>query len=143
LLIPRVIAEGPITLGSGYANQVRIFSAAGVQIGDTLLYLLDLVLFLGVPTNHIGYRLLSPIQLYRFFATEGPITTEVAVYSMAKSMIYMESDQNLTITLNGGSPGPTIVPTVANGSIYPGSFSFKWKCLIAYPLPITLSMSPT
>lgn len=120
---PTGVIEGPITLGSGFANQVRIFSADGVQIGDTLIISGGFS-----PVSWNSYQITLVTDAYVQFSytgslpSEGPITTEVAVYSMAKTFVYMESDQNLTITLNGGSPGPTIVPTVINGSAYPGAF---------------------
>ena len=31
------VAEGPNTLGAGFASQLQIYSAAGVQVGDTLI----------------------------------------------------------------------------------------------------------
>ncbi len=120
---PTGYVEGPITLGSGYANQIRIFSAAGVQVGDTL------VISGGFsPVSRNSYTITSVTDYYLQFSylgslpTESGITTEVAVYSMAKTFVYMESDQNLTLTLNGGSPGPTLVPTVFSGSVYPAGF---------------------
>lgn len=120
---PTGYVEGPITLGSSFANQVRIFSAAGVQIGDTLIISSGFS-----PVSWNSYQITQVVDNYLQFSytgslpTEGPITTEVAVYTMAKSMIYMESNQNLTVTLNNGNPGPTIVPIVSNGSVFPGMF---------------------
>lgn len=120
---PTGYVEGPITLGSGFANQVRIFSAAGVQIGDTL------VISSGFsPVSWGSYQITQVVDNYLQFSylgqlpSETSITTEVGVYSVAKTMVYMESNQNLTVTLNGGSPGPTIVPIVSNGSVFPGMF---------------------
>lgn len=115
--------EGPITLGSGYANQLRIFSAAGVQIGDTL------VISSGFsPVSWNSYQITKVVDNYLQFSflgllpSENNILSEVAVYSMAKKMVYMESDQSLTVTLNNGNAGPTIVPIVSNGSVFPGMF---------------------
>ena len=120
---PTGYVEGPITLGSGYANQVRIFSAAGVQIGDTLIISSGFS-----PVSWGSYQITLVTDYYLQFSytgalpSEGPITTEVAVYSMAKSMVYLETDQNLTVTLNGTTSGAQIVPQVANGSVFPGWF---------------------
>lgn len=120
---PSGYVEGPITLGSGFANQVRIFSAAGVQIGDTLIISSGFS-----PISWGSYQITQVTDNYLQFSflgqlpSETGVMTEVAVYSMAKTMVYMESNQNLTITLNGGSPGPTIVPIVSNGSVFPGMF---------------------
>ena len=127
--------EGPITLGSGYANQIRIFSAAGVQIGDTLIVSSGFS-----PVSFGSYQITLVTDYYLYFSYAGSlpaqsgVTTEVAIYSMAKSLIYMESDQNLTVTLNGGSPGPTIVPVVSNGAVFPGMFLLNG---ITYSLSVT------
>lgn len=132
---PSGYVEGPITLGASFANQVRIFSAAGVQIGDTL------IISSGFSPVSLGsYQITLVTDYYLQFSftgslpSESGILTEVAVYSMAKTMIYMESDQNLTLTLNGGSPGPTIVPVVSNGSVFPGMFLLNG---VVYSLSVT------
>ena len=133
---PMGIAEGPITLGSGFANQIRIFSAAGVQVGDTL------VISSGFsPVSWGSYQITLVTDSYIQFSyvgslpAEGPITTEIAVYSTAKSMIYLESDQNLGVTLNGILSGAQIVPQVANGSAFPGSFMQNGS--VVYSLSVT------
>lgn len=111
-------AQGPITLGSGFANQLRIFSAAGVQAGDTLIISGG---FSPVSWNSYQITLVTDYYLQFSYAgslpAEGPIVTEaVAVYSMAKSMIYMESDQQLELLINGAGSGPVIIPPVSNGT---------------------------
>jgi len=120
---PTGYVEGPITLGSGFANQIRIFSSAGVQVGDSVVissgfspvswntYQVTLV-----TDNYVQFSYLGSLP------AESGITTEVAVYDMAKTMVYLETDQSLTITLNGGNAGPTVIPIVSNGSVFPGMF---------------------
>lgn len=132
---PSGYVEGPITLGSSFANQIRIFSADGVQIGDTL------VISSGFsPVSWGSYQITLVTDYYLYFSftgqlpSESGILTEVAVYSVAKTMVYCESDQNLTLTLNGGSPGPTIVPIVSNGSVFPGMFLLNGS---VYSLSVT------
>jgi len=121
---PNGIVEGPITLGSTFANQVRIFSAGGVQVGDTLVISGG---FSPVSQNSYIVTLVTDKWVQFSYAgslpQEGPITTEaIAFYSMAKSMIYLESDQNLEVLINDAVSGPTIEPTVAIGQIFPGLF---------------------
>jgi hypothetical protein len=132
---PTGYVQGPITLGSGFANQVRIFSAAGVQIGDTVVISSG---FSPVSWGSYQITLVTDNTLQFSYTgslpTESGILTKVAVYSVAKTMIYAESDQNLTLTLNGGSPGPTIVPIVSNGSVFPGMFLLNG---ITYSLSVT------
>jgi hypothetical protein len=98
------VVEGPITLGSGYATQVQMFSAAGVQAGDTL------VISSGFsPVSWGSYQITSvQAESLQFSSTavlpsESSIMTEVAIYSMAKSLIYMESSGPLAITINGSA----------------------------------------
>jgi hypothetical protein len=116
--------EGPITLGSGFATQLRIFSSSGVQIGDTLAISSG---FSPVSQNSYQITQVTDYTLQFSWAgsglpTEGPITTQVAVYYAFKTMLYMESDQNLEILINGANSGPAIVPYVTNGTVYPGVF---------------------
>ncbi len=122
---PLGAVEGPITLGSGFATQLRIFSAAGVQIGDTLS------IFGGFsPVSQNAYQITQVTDYYLQFSytgvlpIEGPITTDdIAVYTAIKNMIYLESDQNLEILINGAESGPVIVPSVSNGiALSPGIF---------------------
>jgi hypothetical protein len=98
-------AEGPITLGSGFANQIDIYSAAGVQIGDTLQILSGFS-----PVTQGSYQVTGVSDKFLQFAslsilpTEGPFATEpIAVYSQAQKMVYLESDQNVTMSINGVS----------------------------------------
>jgi hypothetical protein len=133
---PTGYVEGPITLGSGFANQVRIFGAVGVQIGDTLIISSGFS-----PVSWGSYQITLVTDYYLQFSytgslpTEGPITTEVAVYTMAKTLVYLESDQNLSLTLNGNLSGSSIVPQVANGSVYPGLFLQSGT--VVYSLSVT------
>jgi hypothetical protein len=108
------VNEGPIVLGSGFASQVDIFSAAGVQVGDTLLisggfspvtqgsYIVSAVTDMWVQFTSLG-----------LLPTQGPITTEdIAFYFDSQRMVYLESNQNVTMVING-QPGDAITP-IAN-----------------------------
>jgi len=119
--------QGPITLGSGFATQLRIFSSTGVQVGDTL------VISSGFsPVSWGSYIVTQVTDYYLQFSytgslpTEGPITTEVAVYSMAKTTIYLETDQNVELLINGAVSGPIVSPMVSpttkTNIIFPGLF---------------------
>lgn len=96
------IAEGPIVLGAGFANQVRIYSAAGVQVGDTLLINSGFS-----PVTQGSYIITSVADTFLEFSStdvlpaEGPITTQVAIYSAAKRLVYLEADQHVNMILNG------------------------------------------
>ena len=120
---PNGYVQGPITLGAGFANQIRIFSAAGVQIGDTLVISSDFS-----PVSQNSYEITQVTDYWVQFSyagslpAEGPITTQVAIYSMAKTTIYLETDQPITLLINGSMTGPQIVPLISNGTVYPGQY---------------------
>lgn len=115
--------EGPITLGSGFASQVQIYSALGVQPGDML------VISGGFsPVTQGSYVITAVAAEYiQFYSTdvlpiEGPIQTQaIAAYSAAKRLIYLESDQKCTVTMNG-SNNCQVSPIVINNSAQPGVF---------------------
>ncbi len=98
--------EGPITLGASFADEVRIFSAAGVQVGDTLR------IFGGFsPASQGSYEVtdVSDDSL-EFYSTKAlpqeTITTDqIAVYTQAKRIVYVESSKKLSISINGSSQG--------------------------------------
>jgi len=117
------VAEGPIVLGAGFADQVRIYSAAGVQAGDTLLINSGFSL-----VTQGSYIVTSVADNFLEFSStevlpaEGPITTQVAVYSSAKRLVYLESDQNVSMILNGVGSN-NIEPLADNcGCVKPGVF---------------------
>lgn len=116
-------AEGPITLGAGFASQLQIYSALGVQVGDTL------VISGGFSVVTQGSYKISAVgaEFIEFFSadalpTEGPITTQaVAVYYAAKKLVYLEADQLCSMSLNGVA-GNEIKPFVINNGTIPGVF---------------------
>lgn len=115
-------AEGPITLASGFAAQVNIFGSAGVQIGDTLN------ISAGFSPASFGNYPITQVyanSLEFFYAgvlpTEGPITTQVAIYESALSFIYLEADQPCSLIINGVAAG-NVRPLVSDSSTLPGIF---------------------
>jgi hypothetical protein len=128
-------AEGPITLGSGFASQLQIYSALGVQVGDTLIISGG---FSAVTQG--SYKVTSVgAEFLEFYSTdvlpqEGPITTEsIAIYSEAKQLVYMESDQNCSMNINGSAAGE-IQPIVINNSVQPGVFM---RTSVMYSMTVT------
>jgi len=123
LVNPNGYVQGPITLGSGFATQLRIFSSTGVQIGDTLNISSGFS-----PVSQNSYEITQVTDYYVQFSytgslpSEGPIMTEVAIYSMAKTTLYLETNQSLELLINGAMSGPSVIPTVSNGIAYPGLF---------------------
>ncbi len=109
------VAEGPFVLGAGFASQIQIYSAAGVQLNDTM------VIDGGFSSVTQGSYQVTAVtaQTLQFYSTtplpiEGPITTEaIVVYSAAKRLVYLESDQPLLIIINGVTmQSPSMTPLV-------------------------------
>jgi hypothetical protein len=99
------VNEGPITLGSGFASQIDIFSAAGVQPGDTLLISGGFS-----PVTRAAYIVTAVTDMWVQFSstallpTEGPIMTEaITFYFDAQRLVYLESNQKVTMVINGQS----------------------------------------
>lgn len=113
---PLAVAEGPINLGSSYNSQVDIYSAAGVQVNDTLIISGGFS-----PASWGSYTITAVSDTFIQFSSlnalpqESSITTQaIAAYFIAKKLIYMESDQHVTMAINGAS-GNEINPLVTCG----------------------------
>ena len=120
------VNEGPIILGSGYSDQVQVFSAAGVQVGDTIKISGGFS-----PVSWGSYEILQVSAESLVFSsvnalpTEGPITTQaIAIYSDAKQLVYVECDQPCILTINGVATD-AIEPFISGSSSSPGVFLRK------------------
>lgn len=128
--------EGPITLGAGFATQINIYSAAGVQAGDTLQITSGFS-----PVTQGSYLVTSVSNTFiEFFSadvlpTEGPITTQaVAVYYNAQRLVYLESNKHVNMILNGIA-GNEITPLVdSSGRVISGFFL---RTSIVYSMTVT------
>lgn len=119
------VNEGPITLGATFADQIRIFSAAGVQEGDTL------VISEGFSSVTFGsYKITDVTDNYiEFYSTsvlpqETTISSALSVYSQAKNLVYLESNQKSTVEINGIQMA-SMEPFIINNSKQPGVFMLK------------------
>ena len=132
-----------VVLGSG--SQVDIFSAAGVQAGDALLISGGFS-----PVSQGTYIVSSVTDLYVQFTytgvlpAEGPITTEdIAFYFDAQRLVYLESNQNVTMNING-NPGMSIMPIADCGcKVQPGVFltmSIVYSMTVTNTSPNTASL---
>jgi hypothetical protein len=140
---PNGVAQGAVTLGAEFASQVQIYSAAGVQVGDVLMI-----------TGGFSAATQGSYEITAVFANslqftsttvlpqEGPITTEdIIIYSNAKTLVYMESDSALSVTVNGtvvGNIEPFVIPNAHQPSfpptVIPGPFMMK---SVIYSLSVT------
>lgn len=118
------VAEGPITLGAGFADQVQIYSAAGVQVGDTL------VISSGFsPITWGSYDITAVYaESLEFYSTgllpqESAVLNQIAIYSSAKSLVYLESDGKINVSINGlsfSTVEPFILSNCKNGTLSSG-----------------------
>jgi hypothetical protein len=119
------LAEGPIVLGASFADQVKIYSQDGVQIGDKI----DLQA--GFSSASFGtYEVVDVADTYLEVFSNDSLPAESGVsnspdafliYRDAKQFIFIESDKKLDITLNGALTNE-IVPLSAGTALKPGFF---------------------
>lgn len=120
------VAEGPITLGASFADQIQAYSALGVQANDTLVITGGFSL-----VTQGSYNITSVgAQFVEFYSTnilpqETSIQTNLFnVYSSSKNFLYLETDQKLALTINGSSIS-NIEPFIIGNSSQPGLFMLK------------------
>lgn len=130
---PVGVNEGPIVLGASFANQIQVFSSAGIQPGDTL------VIGSGFSTVSQGsYKVLNATaNTLQFYSTAllptETVQTTVSLYSSAKQLIYLESDQKINVIVNSSNTS-SIEPFVNGSSTQPGILMQKTT---VYSLSIT------
>lgn len=128
------VAEGPITLGADFADEVNIYSADGVQVGDKI-DILD-----GFSSVSFGtYEITDVSHDYIEFYSNSSLPEESGVsnspdafliYRDAKSFLYIESDKKLDIKLDGASSAnasiePFYVGTKRISGVFMSSASIK------------------
>jgi hypothetical protein len=118
------LAEGPVTLAA--ASDILIFSAAGVQKGDSLR------IFGGFsPYSQNTYEVTSVgSDFVEFFSSvalpqESNIqTSSIAIYFGSKSFFFIEADDKILLNINGSSAGD-ITPFITGSAKSPAVFMKK------------------
>lgn len=117
------VAEGPIVLGLTFSEQLMIYSAAGVQVGDKIKISGGFS-----PVTQDTYEVTDVRDdLVEFYSTsalpaESNITTNaIVIYYAAKKMIYLEVDQKTGVIVNGVSEAD-ILPFVEQDGVKPGMY---------------------
>lgn len=116
-------AEGPITLGAGFANQISIYSAAGVQVGDKVK------IDSGFSSVSFGtYEITAVLgaSSIEFFSSQVlPEETNVGenlnIYNNSQSFLYVESSKTATLTINS-SNSISINPILLGTALKNGMF---------------------
>lgn len=131
---PSATAEGPVTLGSDFAEDLRIYSAAGVQKGDKIK------LGTGFSLSSRSTYEVTGVQdnLIEFFSSSalafetGLLNPEVTIYSSAKKLIYLETDKPVDISVNGINESK-LEPFIEGNNSLPGMLlkrSTMWEITI-------------
>lgn len=100
------VAEGPITLGADFIDDLQIFSAAGVQEGEKV----DITSgFSSVTFGTYEITDVNPdyIEIYSIqsLPEETAVLTQLSIYNSSKSFIYVESDKKMAISIDGSAAG--------------------------------------
>ena len=116
------VAEGPIVLGATFAAELDVFSSTGVQVGEKV------TLSGGFSPISLGtYEItdVNPdnIEIYsiKSLPEETNINTQIQVRNSSKSFIYIESNKNLSIQINGSSAGD-IEPVTCGSKLKKGVY---------------------
>lgn len=131
---PGGVEEGPITLGAGFANQIKMFSSSGVQKGDTLR------IFGGFSqASWDSYEITQVTDdTLNFSSTktlpqETVTTDDLVVYSESKRILYLETDKKCSVEING-DPDGTVEPIVSENGNKPG---MMFKTQVAWSMTVT------
>lgn len=119
-------AEGPIVLGADFADDIRIYSANGVQVGSKI----DIID--GFSSVSFGAYEITDVadDFIEFFSNDSlPSELDVSnnpdaflIYQDAKQFIYIESDQKLDIKINGSTVTNQLNILSAGTARKPGMF---------------------
>ena len=120
------VAEGPITLGAGFASQLDLFSSAGVQVGDKVNLIAG---FSSVSFGTYEITDVSSNYIEIFSAKALPAELGVSnspsalsIYRDAKKLVYIESNQKLEIKIDGSATPNGLEPMNSGTAMKPGVF---------------------
>lgn len=132
------VAESSIVLGASFATNFRVYSTAGVQVGD------NVDLSAGFSSVTQGNYLVSAVGPDFFeISSSSPLPLESAIapgipgmsfYSAGKKIVYLEADQNAIVKLNGDSSNSTRMSPFLAGD--PEEVAVFIKIGLAYSLEI-------
>lgn len=116
------IEEGPIVLGVDFADEIRAYSSAGVQIGDKVK------VGSGFNTISQGTYEATGVQdnLIEFYSSSSALPADssvvggdITVYSSAKKLIYLETDKPVAVQINN-SQESNLEPFIESSNSLPG-----------------------
>lgn len=99
-------AEGPIVLGASFAEEIQIFSQAGVQIGEKVSLTSG---FSSVTFGVYEITDVNPdyIEIYsiKSLPEETAVQTQLDIYNDTKQFIYIETNKKLSLQIDGNDAG--------------------------------------
>lgn len=114
------VAEGPVTLGATFADQIIVQSTSPVQVGDKV------VIDNGFSIASFGsYEITAvywdSIEFYssKPLAAESAVTASLLIYSVAKRLVYVETNDKVSVSINGAA-AVTVEPLVSASGKAPG-----------------------
>jgi hypothetical protein len=116
-------AETSIVLGSGYEDEIRIFSSSGVQVGDKLKIGNG---FSDIAQNTYEITAVTDISV-EFYSSPtlppetGIVGPNITVYSDAKKLVYLETDKKIDLEINNVLESG-VEPFIEAASYLPGVF---------------------
>lgn len=126
------------TVTPSTASQLQAFSAAGVQVGDTV----DISAGFAAPAQRT-FDLVAVNPKWIEFESTAPLgpqtgitptTTGLAIYTMAKRFLFIESDQEIVVRLNGDTGNTTrVTPIIPGDENFPGVYAKigpAWKLVL-------------
>lgn len=134
-------AEGPIVLGATFADQIMIYSAAGVQVGDTIVISSG---FSAVTQGAYKVTSVGP-NFLEFYSTNllpqesGIVDPAINIYYAAKTLIYIETNQKVNVVING-TQTITVDPIITGVSRQPGILMLTH---LVYSLSVTSQSTDT
>lgn len=120
------VAEGAILLGAGFADAVRVYSAAGVQKGDKVQ--------IGAGFSLVSQRTYEVTAVgdgeLEFYSSDilpneaNILAPTITIYSFAKKLVYIETDKPVAMDVNGVAESK-LEPFVEGNNTLPGVYMKK------------------
>jgi len=115
-------AEGPIVLGAGFATQIAIQSANGVQVGEKVKIAASFssVSFGSYEITDVDSKYLELYSL-KALPSETNIFSNLQIFNNSKQFLFIESDKKVSIEIDGGAGG-SIEPFTLGTTLKSGMF---------------------
>jgi hypothetical protein len=124
------------------ANQFRVYSSSGIQVGDSfeISGTFSSLLFKAYSVRDVGPNFVDFVS-GTALPNQGPLLlgslSDLIFYTKAKKLVYIESDQRVVVKYNNQSGSENVIDPIVVGSEKQPGFSMKYghayKCVIENP----------